>query len=89
MAIKEHILKCGTSTIKNKVTLNEIAMLWNLQHNNIVSYQGCAVVQSSLIIMYALPSAALCHISSLNLQIMHATGHSGFWFLNTDLRHFF
>jgi tRNA A-37 threonylcarbamoyl transferase component Bud32 len=51
VAIKEHILKCGTSTIKNKVTLNEIAMLWNLQHNNIVSYQGCAVVQSSLIII--------------------------------------
>eukprot|EP00668_Euglena_longa_P046629 GGOE01062314.1.p1 GENE.GGOE01062314.1~~GGOE01062314.1.p1 ORF type:complete len:1194 (-),score=383.93 GGOE01062314.1:553-4092(-) len=50
-AIKEHIFKCNSETIRQKVSVNEIVMLWNLQHKNIVSYQGCAVVGNSLAII--------------------------------------
>jgi len=51
VAIKEHILKCNEETIRDKVTVNEIVMLWNLQHKKIVSYQGCAVVNNSLVVV--------------------------------------
>jgi len=50
-AIKEHTFNCNSETIRQKVTVNEIVMLWNLQHKNIVTYQGCAVVGSSLAII--------------------------------------
>eukprot|EP00667_Euglena_gracilis_P000450 EG_transcript_450 len=60
VAIKELIVKTDAETIRNQLTLNEIVILWNLQHMNIVSYQGCAVVRNSLaIIMEYIPCGTL------------------------------
>eukprot|EP00997_Jenningsia_sp_PLL12_P006476 NODE_3025_length_827_cov_85.075835_g2512_i0.p1 GENE.NODE_3025_length_827_cov_85.075835_g2512_i0~~NODE_3025_length_827_cov_85.075835_g2512_i0.p1 ORF type:complete len:230 (-),score=58.94 NODE_3025_length_827_cov_85.075835_g2512_i0:109-798(-) len=51
VAIKEHKVPATTDVISSKLSMNEICMLWNLQHENIVKYHGCAAVLSSLVIV--------------------------------------
>eukprot|EP00992_Anisonema_acinus_P013437 TRINITY_DN8734_c0_g1_i1.p1 TRINITY_DN8734_c0_g1~~TRINITY_DN8734_c0_g1_i1.p1 ORF type:complete len:314 (-),score=61.68 TRINITY_DN8734_c0_g1_i1:4-945(-) len=50
VAIKE-VTSTASSERLQEISANEVALLWELQHPNVIAYLGCAVVRSSIVLV--------------------------------------